>query len=83
MRTGLAVANLACALSTLVFCADTYAMRHNIWWRSPPALVGLPHRPLTGNHGQGAMVDASHCPGGSFPYYTEEGLFLTCMRGSP
>ena len=43
----------------------------------------LPHRPFTGNHGQGAMIDARHCPPGAFPYYTDEGLFLTCMRGSP
>jgi hypothetical protein len=43
----------------------------------------LSHRPATGNHGQGAMIDARHCPPGAFPYYTDEGLFLTCMRGSP
>lgn len=44
---------------------------------------GLPHRPITGNHGQGAMIDARHCPPGSFPYYIDEGFFLTCMRASP
>jgi hypothetical protein len=43
----------------------------------------LPHRPVTGNHGQGAMIDARHCPPGAFPYFTDDNLFLTCMRGAP
>jgi hypothetical protein len=42
----------------------------------------LPHRPATGNHGQGAMIDAKHCPKGSQPYYMDNGVFLTCMRGT-
>lgn len=41
---------------------------------------GLPHRPPTGNHGQGAMIDATRCPAGAIPFYTDDPpLFLECM----
>lgn len=84
----LLIALVVVTLINLALQADIFAMRRGVWWRSSapqqqrPASIGLPHRAPTGNHGQGAMIDAGHCPSGSFPYYLDEGTFLTCMRGT-
>lgn len=54
--------------------ACIYASRHM-------DVPSLPHRPDTGNHGQGHSVDAKHCPPGTIPYYLDDPpIFLECMR---
>lgn len=64
---------------TFLFIACCFSV--SLWIMDARDPFPLPHRPTTGNHGQGAMIDARHCPWGSYAYYIDE-LFLTCMRGT-